>query len=138
MLEMLYESLFGLAEQVMGPRGRQYAPFTSTFFIYIVVMNALGLIPAWKSATANLSITLGMALVAFFSVQYFGFKAQGLNYLKHFLGPVWWMAWMIAPLELISEFVRPVSLSCVSMAICSAMNRSSRRSHVIYPCLHRR
>ncbi len=111
LLEMLYEFLYGLPEQVMGPRGRQYAPFISTFFIYILVMNALGLIPAFKSATASLSITLGMALVAFFGVQYFGFKAQGIKYLAHFLGPVWWMAWLIGPLEVVSELVRPVSLS---------------------------
>jgi len=111
LLEMLYEFLFGLPEQVMGPRGRQYAPFISSFFIYIVMMNALGLIPACKSATASLSITLGMALTAFCGVQYFGFKAHGIKYLAHFCGPVWWMAWLIGPLEVVSELVRPVSLS---------------------------
>ena len=52
-----------------------------------------------------------MALVAFFGVQYFGFKAQGIKYLSHFLGPVRWLALLICPLEIVSEFVRPVSLS---------------------------
>lgn len=111
LLEMVFEGLYSLPEQVMGPRGRQYAPFVSTFFIYIVTMNALGLIPFFKAATASLSITLGLALVAFLGVQYFGFKAHGIKYLAHFIGPVPAMAILILPLEILSEFIRPVSLS---------------------------
>lgn len=111
MLELIFEGLYGLPEQVMGARGRQYAPFVSTFFIYIVVMNLLGLIPFLKPATASLSITLGMAIVAFVGVQYYGFKAHGIKYLAHFLGPVPLMAPLIFPLEIVSELIRPVSLS---------------------------
>jgi F-type H+-transporting ATPase subunit a len=111
LLEMLLESLYGLPQMVMGPRGRQYAPFIATLFIYIMVMNLLGLIPIFKPATASLSITLGMSIVAFFAVQYFGFRTHGIAYLKHFLGPVPAMAILILPLELVSELIRPVSLS---------------------------
>ena len=110
-LELAFEGLYGMSEQVMGARGRQYAPFISTFFIYIVVMNFFGLIPFFKPPTASLSITLGMAIVAFIGVQYYGFKAHGIKYLAHFIGPVPAMAFLILPLELISEFIRPVSLS---------------------------
>lgn len=110
-LEFAFESLYGVPEMVMGPRGRQYAPFVSTFFLYILVMNFTGLIPFLKSGTASLSITLGLAVVAFFAVQYYGFKAHGIRYLAHFIGPVPAMAFLILPLELISELVRPVSLS---------------------------
>ena len=110
-LEMLIEILYSLPEMVMGPRGRQYAPFVSTFAIYIVVMNALGLIPFLKSPTASLSVTLGMAIVAFVGVQYFGFKAQGVKYLAHFVGPVPWLVLLFLPLEIVAELVRPVSLS---------------------------
>lgn len=111
MLEMLLESLYGVPEMVMGPRGRGYAPFVATFFLYILAMNILGLIPFFKPATANLSITLGMAIVAFVAVQYFGFKTHGIKYLAHFLGPVPAMAFLILPLELLSEFIRIASLS---------------------------
>ena len=110
-LEFIFESLYGIPELVMGPRGRKFAPFVCTFFLYIFVMNFMGLIPGLKSGTACLSITLGLAIVAFIAVQYFGFKAQGFRYLAHFLGPVPWLAWLILPLELVSEFARPVSLS---------------------------
>jgi len=110
-LESIFEALYGIPEMVMGARGRQYAPFVSTFFLYIVMMNFMGLIPKFKSPTASLSITLGLAVVAFISVQYFGFKTHGIRYLGHFLGPVPWLIPLILPLELVSELVRPVSLS---------------------------
>jgi F-type H+-transporting ATPase subunit a len=95
----------------MGPRGREFAPFTTSFFLYIVIMNLMGLIPGLKSGTASLSITLGLAIVAFLTVQYYGFRTHGLRYLLHFAGPVWWLAWLILPIELLSECIRIVSLS---------------------------
>ena len=110
-LEWIYESLFGIPEMVMGPRGRKYAPLIASFFLYIVVMNFLALIPAFKPGTASLSVTLGLAIVAFISVQYFGFQAHGIRYLAHFVGPVPGMFFLILPLELVAELVRPVSLS---------------------------
>lgn len=110
-MEKLVESLYGLPQLVMGPRGQQYAPLIATLFLYILVMNLLGLLPFFKSATASLSITLGMAIVAFVAVQYYGFRAHGIKYLAHFLGPVPGLAFLILPLELVSEMIRPVSLS---------------------------
>ena len=110
-IEWIFESLYGIPEMVMGPRGRQYAPLIATFFLYILVMNLTGLIPFLKSGTASLSITLGLAIVAFISVQYYGFKTHGIRYLAHFLGPVPAMAILIMPLELVAEIVRIASLS---------------------------
>ncbi len=110
-LEALLESLYGLPEMVMGARGRAYAPFLATFFLYIMVMNFLGLVPFSKPGTASLSITLGLSLVAFVAVQYLGFRAHGWRYILHFMGPVPALAILIFPLELISELIRPVSLS---------------------------
>ena len=124
-MEFLVESLNGIPEMVMGPRGRRYAPFISTFFLYILVVNLTGLIPPLKAGTASLSVTVGLGIVAFIAVQVFGFRAKGIGYLGHFLGPVspkrgmkivaflgsLLIALVILPLELISEFIRPVSLS---------------------------
>jgi F-type H+-transporting ATPase subunit a len=110
-LEFVLESLYGIPEMVMGPRGRQYAPFVVTFFLYIAVMNFTGLIPGAKPGTASLSITLGLSIVAFVAVQYFGFRAHGIRYLAHFAGPVPWLAFLILPLELVAEMIRPISLS---------------------------
>lgn len=110
-LEFVVESLHSIPEMVMGPRGRQYTPFIASFFLYILVVNLTGLIPALRAGTSNLSITAGLGITAFIAVQYFGFKAHGWRYLLHFAGPIWWMAWLIMPLELLSELIRPVSLS---------------------------
>lgn len=111
LLEMLVDSIYSLPTMVMGDRGRQYGPLISTFFLYILFMNLLGFIPWLKPATANLSITLGMAIFAFLAVQYYGFRTHGIKYLKHFLGPVPALAILIMPLEIVSELIRPVSLS---------------------------
>ncbi len=110
-LEMLFETLYGIPEMVMGPRGREYAPFVSTYFLFIVTMNLIGLLPFGRAGTASLSVTMGLAIIAFIMVQYYGFKTHGLRYLAHFAGPVPAMAILIFPLEIISEFIRPVSLS---------------------------
>ncbi len=109
--EMIVEALYGLPTMVMGERGKKYAPFISTFFLYIVVMDLSGLIPGFKSGTASLSITLGMGLFAFFMVQYYGFQTHGIAYIKHFAGPVAWLSFLIFPLEILSELIRPISLS---------------------------
>ncbi len=109
--EVIVEALYGLPTMVMGDRGKQYAPFIATFFIYICVMNLSGLIPGVKSGTASLSVTLGLGIFAFFMVQYYGFKTHGLSYIKHFAGPVAWLAFLIFPLEILSELIRPISLS---------------------------
>lgn len=124
-MEFLVESMHGIPEMVMGPRGRRYTPFIATFFLYILVVNLTGLIPPFKAGTTSLSITVGLGIVAFIAVQVFGFREKGIGYLGHFLGPVspkrgmkivaflgsLIIALVILPLELISEFIRPVSLS---------------------------
>ncbi len=109
--EMIIEALYGLPTMVMGERGKKYAPFISTFFLYIVIMNLSGLIPVFKSGTASLSVTLGLGIFAFFMVQYYGFQTHGLAYIKHFAGPVAWLSFLIFPLEILSELIRPISLS---------------------------
>ncbi len=109
--EMIVEALYGLPTMVMGERGKKYAPFISTFFLYIVIMNLSGLIPTVKSGTASLSVTLGLGIFAFFMVQYYGFKTHGIAYIKHFAGPVAWLSFLIFPLEILSELIRPISLS---------------------------
>jgi F-type H+-transporting ATPase subunit a len=111
LVELAMENLYNIPEMVMGPRGREYASFIGTYFLCIVVMNLMGLIPGMKPGTASLSITLGFGTVAIVAVQYYGFRAHGIKYLLHFLGPVPAMAFLILPIELISELVRPISLS---------------------------
>ena len=104
---------------IIGPRGRAYTPFIGTLFIYILFMNLFGLIPFMKSATTSWSVTFALAITVFVYVQYAGIKELGFfGYIDHMLGkPRGIMAisvvmpLMMLLLHIISELVRPISLS---------------------------
>lgn len=110
-LETIYESLDNYVVNMMGPVGRNFLTLIGSLFIYILLSNMLGLIPGLESPTANLNSTIALALVTFFSIHYYGLKSQGLKYLKHFAGDIWWLAPLMVPIHLIGELARPLSLS---------------------------
>lgn len=104
---------------ILGPSGREYTPFIGTLFIYILVMNFMGLIPFLKSATASWSVTLAMALCVFVYVQYSAFRNLGISgYFDHLMGkPRGMMALtLIMPIFMFfmhftTELIRPLTLS---------------------------
>jgi F-type H+-transporting ATPase subunit a len=104
---------------IIGPEGRQFVPFIGTLFIYILVMNLIGLVPFFKSPTSSWGTTLALALCVFVYVQYTGFKRMGfLGYMDHLAEkPRGILAFsVVIPilmffLHVVSEFVRPISLS---------------------------
>ncbi len=115
-LQHVIESLVGFVRgQVHEIVGHDYKPHVSfifTLFIFILLMNLIGVIPAFESPTMAQWVPAGCAIATFVYFNFWGFKAQGpIGYLKHFAGPFWWLAWFMFPLELISLFVRPVSLT---------------------------
>ena len=96
----------------VGPAGRKYVPVVGTVGIFVFASNMIGLIPGMMSPTSKLNVTVGCALVVFFYYHAQGMKAQGVfKYLKTFAGPIPAMAPLMFPIELISHFSRPVSLS---------------------------
>ena len=106
-LDWLREQFSG----ALGEGGQQYLPLVMTLFLYIVVSNLLGLVPAFKSATAATSTTIALGLFVFVFVQYVGIKHNGvLNYLKHFCGPVLALAPLLIIIELVGEVAKPFSL----------------------------
>lgn len=109
--ELILAFLVQLAEDIIGHHYRKYLPLLATCFIFILFMNLLGLIPGFLPPTQKMNITLGLALVVFLSTHYYGVRENGIAYFKHFLGPVWWLAWLLLPIEIISHLARPVSLS---------------------------
>ena len=109
--EIILEFLDDLIDETMGEKGKKYFPFVATLGIYILISNLLGLIPGFIPPTANLNTTLGLALVVFISTHIIGVKEHGIKYFKHFVGPVWWMAPLMLPIEIIGHLSRPVSLS---------------------------
>jgi len=109
--EMIVQMFEGLIVDTVGPEGRKYLPVVGTVGIFVFGCNMIGLVPGFMSPTSKLNVTLGCALVVFFYYHAQGVKAQGLKYFKHFMGPIPALAPLMIPIEVISHFSRPVSLS---------------------------
>jgi F-type H+-transporting ATPase subunit a len=111
LFELILAFLAQLAEDIIGHHYKKYLPLLGSCFLFILFMNLLGLIPGFLPPTQKMNITMGLALVIFLSTHYFGVRENGIAYFKHFLGPVWWMAPIMLPIEIISHLARPMSLS---------------------------
>jgi len=109
--DLVSENLYKLTQTVMGHHAHTYFPVVGTLFLFIFINNLLGLFPGVSPATDNVNTTLACGIFVFVYYNYQGFKASGIGYLKHFFGPVWYMAWLLLPIELISHFVRPFTLA---------------------------
>jgi F-type H+-transporting ATPase subunit a len=109
--EMIVQTFEGLIVDTVGPEGRKYLPVIGTVGLFVFGCNMIGLVPGFMSPTSKLNVTLGCALVVFFYYHAQGVKAQGLKYFKHFMGPIPALAPLMIPIEVISHFSRPVSLS---------------------------
>lgn len=114
-LQNLFEVLVSGIEEFMvdvtGEEGRWLFPLASTVFIYILTCNLVGLIPGFYPPTASLNTTLSCALVVVVFTHVIGVMYHGAAYIKHFMGPVWWMVPIILPIELIGHLARVLSLS---------------------------
>jgi len=109
--ELLVGGISGLAHGVIGPRAKPVVGVFGSFFVFILISNAMGLVPGFSPPTSNFNITFALGVASFLAFNYIGIKDQGLgSYLAHFAGPVWWLAVLMFPLEIIGVFVRPVSL----------------------------
>jgi len=110
--EVVIEAFYGLLDQMIGKQGRQFLPLIGTAGLFILTSNLLGNIPGFQPPTANWNTTVALAVTVFLSYNYFGIRKHGLlNYLKHFCGPIWWLAPLMFPIEFIGHLARPVSLS---------------------------
>ncbi|MBW1866694.1 MAG: F0F1 ATP synthase subunit A [Deltaproteobacteria bacterium] len=96
---------------VTGEEGRWVFPIIGTVFIYVAACNLIGLIPGFLPPSANLNTTLSCALVVVAFTHIIGIKYHGVKYIKHFLGPVWWMSPLIFVIEIIGHVARILSLS---------------------------
>jgi len=109
--EVLIEKIENFMLDISGPEGRFFFPFIATLFIFIFASNLLGLIPGFESPTANINTTLSMAILTFIYTHIIGIRFHGVKYIKHFLGPVWWLIPLYTPIEIMSHFARILSLS---------------------------
>ncbi len=110
-VEMAVGGLKDFTVTTMGPHGMDYFPLIGTAAFFILFSNLIGIIPGFESPTANLNTTGACAVVVVVSTHVVGLQKHGLSYIKHFLGPVPWLAWLMVPIEVIGHFARLVSLS---------------------------
>ncbi|MCM2278013.1 MAG: F0F1 ATP synthase subunit A [Oligoflexia bacterium] len=109
--EIVAEKLYALTESVIGHHDAPiYFPVIGTLFVFIFTSNLIGLIPGFLPPTDNLNTTIGLGVFVFVYYNYAGFRAHGLGYLKHFLGPMLWLAPLMLIIELASHVFRPLSL----------------------------
>lgn len=95
----------------VGQHGLKYFPVIATFGMLILVSNLMGLIPGLMSPTASTSVTFALGISSFVYYNAIGIKENGLlGHLRHFAGPIPWLAVLMFPIELVSNFVRPLSL----------------------------
>ena len=110
--EVIYEFLRGESEDQVGHDAYKYLGYFATLFLFILFCNLIGIIPGFESPTMNPQVPAGCALATFVYYNVAGVKANGvLQYLKHFAGPMWYLAPLIIPIEIISHLARPLSLT---------------------------
>ncbi len=127
--EMVVEGLRNFARTSIGPGGEKYAPFIGSLFLFILVSNLAGALPLlfngkpgeisgflFLAPMANISMTFALAAIVFVVVQVVAFRSQGFKgRMEHLLMPAgkqfWFLAPLFGPLEIISELIRPLSLT---------------------------
>ena len=111
-LEATVESLQNIVEATMGKEGERYFPLIATLGLFILVSNLMGLVPGFVPPTGNINTTAACAIIVFFVYNYEGVRVHGLGaYIKHFMGPIPWLAPLMFPIEIISHLARPLSLA---------------------------
>src|SRR5262249_48625071 len=116
LLEVVVEQIRGLLDQVIGPYGRRYVPVIGSFAVFILIGNLMGQIPGLGAPTESINVTGALGLTSFLYFIGSGFRQQGIRYLKHFTGGLSGamliaIGWLIFVVEIISNSVRPVTLS---------------------------
>jgi len=109
--EMTNEFVSKQSESIIGHGYERFVTYLTALFLFILLANLLGLVPGLASPTADVVVPLGFAIVTFIYYQYHGVRENGPAYIKQFLGPVWWLSWLLFPIEVISHLARVLSLT---------------------------
>lgn len=116
LLEIIVEQVRGLLDQVIGPYGRRYVPVIGSFAVFILIGNLMAQVPGLGAPTESINVTGALGITSFLYFIGSGFRQQGIRYLKHFTGGLSGVmliaiGWLIFVVEIISNSVRPVTLS---------------------------
>ena len=112
LLELFIAGIIDFFGEILGDHGKKYVWFPGSFFIFILSLNYLGLIPGLQSPTADLNTTLALGVTALIGVHIIAIKENGVGgYLKHFIGDPWWLGPLMVPLHIVGELARAGSLA---------------------------
>jgi F-type H+-transporting ATPase subunit a len=110
-LELVVSGLKDLLHDIIGPHGERYLYIIGAFTVFIFLCNIFGIFFFLQPPTSNINTTFALAITAFLYFNWEGIRTQGLiHYLKHFMGPVWWLAPLMFVIEMIGNFARVLSL----------------------------
>lgn len=110
--DLLVEKFVSFHDGILGKENRKYVPFCGSVFFFVLFSNLLGLIPGMPAITTTAWVNVGLALVVFVAFNYLGIREHGLvGYLKHFAGPIWWLAPLFFVVEIFSTCLRIVTLN---------------------------
>jgi F-type H+-transporting ATPase subunit a len=109
--EMTHEFVSQQSESIVGHGFERFTSYLTALFLFILLSNLMGLVPGLESPTADVVVPLGFAIVTFLYYHYHGVRANGASYYKQFVGPVWWLSWLLLPIEIISHLARVLSLT---------------------------
>ena len=109
--EIIISGMEEFMVDITGEEGRWFFPIIATIFIYVATCNLMGLVPGFYPPTASINTTVSCAIPVFLFTHFIGIKYHGIKYIKHFLGPVWWLIPIILPIEIIGHMARVLSLS---------------------------
>ena len=109
--EMAEQFVTNQTEPIIGQTYTTYLPFLTALVLFVLVNNLLGLVPDVETPTSSPVVPLGLALVTFVYYHWQGLKTNKAGYAKQFIGPLWWIAPLMLPIELISHLARILSLT---------------------------
>ncbi len=110
-MEIIVGGIENMVTDTMGEHGKPYLPLIATLALFILVSNLSGLIPGFFPPTADINTTAACAIIVFLSTHIVGVKEHGFKYIKHFFGPIWWLAPIMFFIEIIGHMSRPLSLT---------------------------
>lgn len=112
MAELSYEFVGNMIQSAAGHDGLAFFPFVFAIFMFVLLSNFFGLIPGAFTVTSQICVTFSLAAVVILTVIVTGFLKHGIGFLKLFVPSApWYLLWLLIPIEVISFFTRPMSLS---------------------------
>ncbi len=110
--EIVHEFTGGQGEQIIGHGAERFQAFVTCILLFVLLNNCLGLFPRVVTPTSQPIVPLGIAVLTFIYYNYHAFRVQGfIGYMKHLAGPLWWVAPLLFPIEIISHLARVMSLT---------------------------